>query len=343
VLAFLLVVLPTAWSQELPTKASTPGEAFKAFEEAASKAGAGEEVPVPDPEMSEHEAFCQNVKGWCPTVTNGVIAGLQWCLGKPGAKTKPKCFWSHLRRAYAIYMEWRAWLESVSGGFPALYMAGTIRTESEGQVDNKSNSWTIECGLAGVDYFHARDLDINACDPQANTWAAGYSRNQQLINARKREPNLALAPIKDQWLIAGAMGAIGSNKVDKIIDMSGALKLKDDGTLVYKSPAERIFKWLMFADKKFNLYSWQGMAFLGPNPGKGGFRVTRPWAQDAILGPQYVDGVPWGEPVLPDKPADILPFPGKDKHCQCWRWPELKAKRPDNTPQPHWPNITVPE
>jgi hypothetical protein len=341
-IGFLLVVAALGVLIVWAMAAQGQDTAYQEWEKAASQAGAGEVVPPPpDPMLTAHESFCEHVKGWCPTVTNGVMGGKGWCQGK--GKVQPKCYWSHLKRAHALYLVWREWIESDNGGFPGLFIAGTMRTESEGAVFGLSDSWTMECGLMGIDYFTARDRDINACDPRANIWASGYGRNAQLINARKRLPGLDLAPLEDQWLIAGAMGAIGSNKIDAIIAKAGALRVRDDGTLFYAHPYDRILKWLTYADKHFNLYSMEGMWMLGPNPGKGAFRIARPWAQRAILGPLYADGIPWGEPILPPRPDGLDTFPGKDRHCKCAKlWPEYKDDRPTNAPDESWPTVSEP-
>jgi len=304
-------------------------QTYEQWEKTAQEAGAGEPVGVPPEEgISSHDAWCENVKGWCPTVTNGVIAGKQWCLGKPGAKTKPNCYYSHRNRSYSIYLAWKDYIDANAGGAVPLFMAGTIRTESEGVWDAKTASFTEECGLASVDLVSAKARDVNACDPEANIWAMGFERNTRMLQLRAKYPQASLAPLADQWKIAGACGAIGSNKVYNVIDKSGAFSLKSDGTLRHASPYKRIGQWLTWADKNFDLYSFAGSAMLSHNPGKGAFRILRPEAQEAILGPLYKDGVPYGEPVLPDRPAGILSFPGKDQHCKCWKWPELATKKP---------------
>ncbi len=305
-------------------------QAWQPYEDAASKAGAGQQVPVPDDVLTPHQSWCESIPGWCPTVETGVWAGINWCQATNPKAAPPQCWHSHRNRSYQIYLEWKDWLDRFAGGFPGLFVAGTIRTESEGVVDAQTPSKTLECGIASVDRSMAQTYDVNACDPEANLWVAGVARNRRLLNLRERWPQLARAPLEQQWKLAGAAGAIGTNRVNALIEASGALRLREDGTLFYARPHERVLKWLAWADRagKIPFYSFVGSALLGFNPGRGAFRVARPEAQEAILGPLYASGVPWGEPVAVPRPEGLDPFPGYEKHCECWRWPELVEKRP---------------
>jgi hypothetical protein len=314
-------------------------KAWDEWEKAAKQAGAGEEVPVPDDTMTPHDTWCKGVPGWCPTVKNGVIAGQRWCLGKPGAKKKPLCYYTHRYKSYDIYLEWKDWLDEFDSGKHGLFKAGTIRTESyvgdlaDNPMFSYTPSKTKECGLASIDLAHARSYNVNACDARANIWLAQYLSALRLINLRKKYPQLVQAPIIDQWRLAGATGAIGSNKVHNLIDASGALRTRDDGTLVYDHPYERVLKWMMWKDSqdKYFFYNFLAGIYLGRNPGRGAFRVARGSAQDELFEPMFVHGLEWayGEPTLPPRPTDILPFPGDSQHCQCWRWKdELEHKRP---------------
>ena len=322
-------ILALSGTERLALAEPISEKAWDIYQKAADQAGAGQKVPEDDGVLTPHDSWCENVPGWCPTVEVGVWAGLNWCQPKPKAEP-PACWHSHRSRSYHIYLEWKEWLDRFSGGFPALFVAGTIRTESEGVVDSQTASKTLECGLASVDQQMARAYDVNACDPEANVWVAGVARNVRLQGLRERWPDLAQAPLEQQWKLAGAAGAIGTNRVSSLIEASGALRLREDGTLFYARPHERVLKWLAWADRaaKYPFYSFLGTSLLGPNPGKGAFRVARPEAQEAILGPMYVSGVPWGEPVAVPRPAFLDPFPGYEKHCQCWRWPDLVEKRP---------------
>jgi len=316
----LLVALKAMGAEGVPGE---PTEAeWQEYESAAAKAPAGEVVPLPGEDS--HAKRCTTIKGWCPTVTNGVIAGKEWCIGK-------KCGQSHVNRTLAIFEEFGGWIVAHAGGASPYAIAGTIRTESEGKVFAKTKSWTEECGLTSVDLFHAKELDVNACDPEAAIWAAGMNRNRQLLNLRAKYPQLALAPLDEQWKLAGAAGAVGSNKIISLIKLSNVLEMKIDGTLRWPEPHGRLLKWLISMDKskQWDLYSWEWRPYLGPNPGKTAFRIARPAAAHILLGPLHPSGtMEFGEPIIPDRPEGILPFPGTDKHCQCWRWPELEGKRP---------------
>jgi hypothetical protein len=330
-----------AWSataQEEPTAAE-----WEAWEKKAQQAGAGEEVPVPDDSMTPHQVWCSTIKGYCPTVVNGVIAGQQWCVGKAGGKVKPKCYTSHRNRSYKIMLDWWDWLSAYMGGKHPIYTAGTIRTESEGVWDAMTNSSTKECGLASIDLAKAESYDINACDAKANIWAAGQMTNQRLIKLREKYPQLVQAPLSDQWKLAGACGAIGSNKVHNLIDASGALRTRDDGSLYYQQPHERVLKWLMWKDKQDPafFYSYEGTIYLGRNPGKGAFRVARSVAGEALLA-DIVGGADnlYSEPALVPRPEDLYPFPGKALHCKCYQWPELADRHP--VPVASAPGVTDP-
>lgn len=310
-------------------RAEEPDE-WKKWEKEAGQAGAGEPVPPPDDAMTPHETWCQGVKGWCPSVANGVYAGQHWCLPNCPKCKPPKCYHSHRNRSYDIYLKWKGWIDLFTGGKPGLHLAQTIRTESEGEVFTKTKSKTQECGIASIDRAKAKHYDINACDPKANLWAAGYMRNVRLIKLRKNYPQLVRAPLADQWKLAGGCGSVGSHRIRRLIERSGALRTQDDGSLYYARPHERILKWLVWADKsgKGDFYSLSGSFLLGRNPGRTAFRIARAAAFESMFEDLYMHGIPYGEPALPQRPDDILPFPGDSKHCQCWRWPELKDKQP---------------
>lgn len=334
---------PDAVSEQ-QVQGGTQDSEWEAWEKKAAATGAGEQAPpMPDEEMTDHEAWCKNIPGWCPTVTNGVAAGKTWCLGKPNAKKKPTCYYSHRNRSYDIMLEWWDWLKMFMGGKHPIYKAGTIRTESEGVWDAMTASSTKECGLASVDLAKAEKYNINACDPKANLWAAGQMTNARLLALRSKYPQLVMAPLSDQWKLAGACGAIGSNKVWNLIDSSGALRVKDDGTLFYAHPHERVLKWLQWADNnpKFDFYSYGVINFLGRNPGRGAFRVARSVAQETLF-EDIVGGLDnlYGEPVLVARPPDLYEFPGKAKHCKCHLWPELADHKP--VPVKSVPGITDP-
>lgn len=327
----VLLLAARAWGSDQWTK-EEEDKAWQEYEEASQKAGAGEVVPLPDDTLTPHDVWCEKVEGWCPTVTNGVLGGMRWCLGKPGAKAKPKCYTSHRKRTYQILLDWWGYLKDYIGGQHPLYKAGTVRTESEGMWDASTNSSTWECGLASIDRAKAKAFNVNACDAKANLWVAGQLTNLRLIRLREKYQQLVQAPLSDQWKLAGACGAIGTNKVHNLIDASGALRTKDDGTLYYAHPHDRILKWLMWADKtgKVNFYSYEGVALLGHNPGRGAFRVARSVAAEELYG-DMVGGVDnlYGEPELAPRPDDLYPYPGDAKHCKCSQWPELADRHPD--------------
>lgn len=347
-LALLVLMVGCIVAVNLPTCTADadPGDdedkKWEEWEKKASQAGAGVPVPPPDDTLTPHQQWCGNVKGWCPTVKNGVIAGTRWCLGKPGSKKKPKCYYTHRNKSYDIYLEWKDWLDEFSSGKHGLFKSGTIRTES--YVGDKSDipmfsytpSKTKECGLASIDVYKARQWDINACDARANIWLAQKLSALRLIKLRKKYPQLEQAPIVDQWRLAGATGGIGSGKVHNLIDASGALRTKDDGSLFYKSPYDRVLKWMMWKDSQDPefFYNFMAAIFLGRNPGRGAFRVARGQAQDALFEDLFVGGLEsaYGEPIEPERPDDIMEHPGDAQHCQCWRW---KDELLDKRPEPH--------
>jgi hypothetical protein len=354
-LAMLVVIIACIIVSNLPTcqaEASDEEEKeWQEWEKKASQAGAGVEVPPPDDVLTPHEQWCTNVKGWCPTVKNGVLAGRRWCLGKPGAKKRPKCYYTHRYKSYDIYLEWKDWLDEFDSGRHGLFKSGTIRTESyvgehsDNPMFSYTPSNTKECGLASIDRNKARKWDINACDARANIWLARYLSALRLIKLREAYPQLVKAPIIDQWRLAGATGGIGLNRVHNLIDTSGALRTKDDGTLYYKSPYQRVLKWMIWKDQQdcSFFYNFMAIIYLGRNPGRGAFRVSRGEAQDALFEDMLVHGLEWAyrEPVLPERPDDILEYPGDAKHCQCYRWKdELIGKRP--VPHVYDPNLLDP-
>lgn len=345
-LALLVLIIGCMIAANLPDCSAVASEKpdedkkWQEWEKKAGQAEAGVPVPSPDDVQTPHEQWCEKVEGWCPTVKNGVVAGKRWCLGQPGAKQKPKCYYTHRYKSYDIYLEWKDWLDEFSSGRHGLFKAGTIRTESYvGEMsDNPMFSYTPsktkECGLASIDLPKARQWDINACDARANIWLAQYLSALRLIKLREKYPQLVQAPIVDQWRLSGATGGIGSNRVHNLIDSSGALRQKDDGSLFYESPYDRLLKWMMWKDSQdpYFFYNFMSIIYLGRNPGRGAFRVARGSAQDVLFGDMFVHGIEsaYGEPTLPPRPEDIMSHPGDKHHCQCWRWKdELMTKRPE--------------
>jgi len=302
------------------------------FPDCPGDAHGEDEVPT------HHEQWCENIDGWCPTVTNGIHAGKKWCNSP-----KKKCYTSHRNRSYDIYMALKDWFNLYPSGKHGLFKSGTIRTESELTWDSKTSSSTEECGIASVDRSKAKKWNINACDPEANLWAAQSMDASRLIRMREKYPELELAPLSDQWKIAGAGGAIGSNKVYNLIKGSGALRLKKgEDILVYKHPHDRIMKWLVWKDKSDPsfFYNFMAIPLLGKNQGKGAFRLARSEGQENLFEDLFVHGLEsaYGEPTMPARPLGAYPFPDNAKHhCQCWRWPELA----DVMPTPHTVGVDV--
>jgi len=351
VVAILALVATKAIGAEDPpasTDKSVEEEQWDQYDKATKGSGAGEDIPSPD-DLVLPEPWTEGCTGYCPSIVNGVIAGSKWCLNP-----KSKCHTSHRNRSWDIWTEDGVWIEESCGGQPGILIAGTVRTESEGKTFNQTTSSTGECGKASIDLAHAQALNVNACDPHANLYAAGHFRNKRLIKLRERFPDLTMAPLEDQWKLAGAAGAIGTNKVVKLIEWSGALRVKPDGTLKYSHPYERVKRWMKWAhgrwvkaqkvyqedpwalaadpalEKFLHLYSpgSQWSSVFGKRGGKVAFRFARVGAQIDLLRDLYLGGMPWGEPVIPTRPAGLLGFPGKGKHCACGLWPELEDAKP---------------
>lgn len=89
------------------------------------------------------------------SLTAAAHAGQTWCLNPEG-----QCYHSHRNRSYDIYLTWKDWIDEDAGGFPGLMLAGSIRTESEGNPFGKTKSHTRECGLASIDIRTSEALDI---------------------------------------------------------------------------------------------------------------------------------------------------------------------------------------
>lgn len=343
------------------------GAAWKVYEEEAKKAGAGESVPTPDEKAFGRPWLkrCYASDGWCPSILEGTIAGEKWCASD-------KCSTRHRTQSYDIFMDWGPWIDDC-GGQPGLWPAQTCRTEShvgesaKNPVFAKTKSGTKECGLASVDRDHAEGLDINACDPRANLWATCWYRNNRLIKLRELVPEITRYPLEQQWLIAGAGGAVGLGKVIALLKMSGALTKNKDGEPKHAKPhrhlvqymkglhhrwkraravkmdvakigrtaalakhglTEKQWKWL---EPHADLYTSHGQwaSMFGWRPGRTAFRITRPAAALRIIRELYPEGrVPWSEPALPPRPAGILPYPGKKLHCACGNWKHLQDDKP---------------
>jgi hypothetical protein len=341
-------------------------DAWEEYEEMSKEAGAGEAVPMPGDEDwgKPWKKLCPANDGWCPNIAEGVNSGVKWCKS-------PKCMNNHRKQSYEIWVTWNAWIEEYCGGLygagqPGMWPAQTMRTESFGNVFSMTKSGTEECGLASVDEAHAEKLNVNACDPQANIWATCYMRNNRLISWRKKMPEVEKAPLQDQWLIAGAGGAVGSGKVMLLLQRSGALKEDKDGNLKHAHPYEHMLRFLQTIHTKYtkgkklaklekkmgisgalgqlgysakqgkylktfiDLYAKTGhwSSVFGYRPGRTAFRIARPGRVAEIIEPLYYGDIPWGEPRLPPRPAGLMDFPGKKKHCACGNWPALEHKKP---------------
>lgn len=350
-----------------------------------SLAARGQEL---DPETCQEEGTCwipaggepQPIKGvslskpwkkcpddWCPSIEEGVNSGVGWC-------SSDKCLKNHITGAYDIWGIWHPPIEEMCGGQPGMWPAQTMRTESFGNIFSMTKSGTKECGLASVDRVHAKQLDINACDPIANIWATCWYRNKRLLNLREKLPDIERAPLQDQWLLAGAGGAVGSGKVIALIQKSGALKTDADGNLKKKSPYAHLIKYMKglhnrwekanevyalkkqiglgaalkkmglsekqwkYVDAHGDLYAKHGdwASIFGYRPGRTAFRIARPGRVAEIMVHVYPQGIPWGEPVLPERPEGLYPYPGDKKHCACGNWMELKGKKPLTAEYEYW-------
>jgi hypothetical protein len=344
----------------------TDPKAWEEYEDAAKQAGAGETVAMPGDAGwgKPWKQMCASNDDWCPNIADGVNSGLQWC-------TSPKCMNNHRNGSYAIYVEWSAWIEvdcgAVDGfGQPGFWPAQTMRTESFGDVFGMTKSGTKECGLASVDREHAAQLNINACDPRANIYATCWYRNNRLIALREKMPEVIVAPLEDQWLIAGAGGSVGLGKVILLLQRSNALATDVNGDLKHDHPYEYMIRYLQTLHAKWNnaqkvnkltksmgingalgqlgytekqwgylkkfldLYKKQGewSSIFGFRPGRTAFRIARPGRVAEIVAPLYYGTIPWGEPKLPERPKGITEYPGDKLHCACGNWPELKTKKP---------------
>jgi hypothetical protein len=345
-------------------------EAWEEYEELAKSAGAGEEIPMPGDEAwgKPWKKMCAANDDWCPSIAEGVSAGQKWCTSK-------KCVTNHVGQSYKIWHEWYGWIEWMCGGQPGMVAAQTMRTEAyvggkkgakKNPVFSMTKSGTKECGLASVDRDHAKKLNVNACDPLANVYATCWYRNNRVIVLRDKYPDVEKAPIEDQWLLAGAGGAVGMGKVIELLKRSGSLKTDAAGKLKHASPYDHLIKFIRGTHARWqkaqkvnklkktmgldgaltkmglsqkqwkylksyvNLYKKHGdwATIFGYRPGRTAFRITRPGRVSEMLGPVYGGNVPWGEPVLPDRPKNILEYPGDKLHCACGNWPELANKRP---------------
>lgn len=367
IIAGAILIWITVASAEEPENDGSPEE-WEEFEVDQAMAEAGEEVSMPGEKDfgKPWKKKCPSNDGWCPSISEGVSAALVWCDSE-------KCRKNHLGDALEIYGTWGPWIDEDCGGQPGILPSQTIRTESHvGSGEKKgvfamTKSGTKECGLASVDRDHAKGLDINACQPRANIFGTCWYRNNRLLALREKLPDVSLAPLEDQWIFAGAGGAVGLGKVITLIQKSGALATKKDGTLVNSSPAKRLVTYLQtihgkwgrarkvqarsksigldaalkeegLTTKQWNylkgfldLYSSTGpwSSIFGFRPGRTAFRIVRVYRVVQMLKTMYPDGViPWGEPVLPKRPEDLLSYPGDKLHCACGNWPELEDDRP---------------
>lgn len=321
--------------------------------------------------------MCAGNDSWCPSIAEGAAAGLSWC------EEGTNCYDVHRTGAYSIYQEWGPWLERYCGGQPGIWPAQTSRTEAyvgkgEHGVFAMTKSGTKECGLLSVDRVHAEGVDLNACDPLANVVASCWYRNKRLLNLREKRPAVELAPLEDQWLLAGAGGAVGLGQVVTVLDHSGCLKTDADGELRREHPYDCMTKWLLalhpkwkkatlvsefasvhgitpaleehgLTDKQWAYLSkftqvYSGKGPLGSvfswRPGRSVFRMLRGKAVAKLISTMYPDGrIPWGEPALPEIPGDLPKYPGDKKHCACGNWPWLKDKRPTPAEVQAWKTV----
>lgn len=298
----------------------------KAAEKGTTEAGGSTWIPDP------WKYGCKEGQ-YCPTIANGIKAGKSWCLDP-----KKPCYKSHRNLTFKIYQEFGVWFEKYKGGRLAIHMASTARTESEGDPSSKTKSSIKEVGLLSIKATSAKNLNINACHPEANIWAAGYIANQHLIQIAEKYPQIKKAPRLEWMMLAGAMGAVGSTRVYNLIDASGALKTDESGELVYKSPHDRILKWAGWKANQLGaeVYSFLYKPIFGPIAGLTMFRLARAVAVYDILAEFYPDGFPWSEPKLIPRPEYLPEFPGYDLHGRCKQWPEWRELRPSADEVAEW-------
>jgi hypothetical protein len=323
-LAFAALVKIASAIDDENDKSNWTDEQWQEYNEAAEK-GDTEAGGATVIKSEAHKSHCKKGQ-YCPTIENGIIAGKKWCL-KVG---KTKCSVSHRNKTYKLYQEWGPWLDRYNGGRLALHMANTMRTESEGDPSSKTVSKIREVGLMSIKAQTAKRLDIDACHPEANIWAAGYVANEQRLKFAKKYPQIKKAPRLDWEKLAGACGSVGSNRVYQIINSSGALREKDDGTLFYSSPYDRVLKWMHWKAKKEGaaIYSFEFAHIFGPIPGLTAFRISRSDAGYKILSEFYPDGFPWETHELIERPSHFPTYPGDKLHGRCEKHPEWRDLRP---------------
>jgi hypothetical protein len=323
----------------------------------------GEPEPIMGSLGEPWKKMCAKPGEWCPSIAEGVSSGESWC-------SSDKCLKNNITKSYSIYQKWGPVIDEMCGaavgnGQPGIWVSQTVRTEAcagnEGgkcDVFNMTKSGTKECGLASVTVSMAEELNINACDPYANLYATCYYRADRVIKMRDKLPDLEKAPLEDQWLIAGAGGAVGCGKVITLIQKSGALSTNKDGDLKHSSPYTRMITYIkgihprwVKAQKVYKLRKTMGLAgalkhfgytekewkyidtfgdvysksgdwskVFGYRPGRTAFRIARPGRVAEIMLHLYPDGIPWGEPARPKRPEGLAEFPGKKKHCACGNW-----------------------
>jgi hypothetical protein len=310
---------------------------------------------------------CASGDDWCPSIAAGVDSGVNWC-------SSDKCIKNHITGAYEIWDTWHPPIEEMCGGQPGMWPAQTMRTESFGDVFSMTTSGTKECGLASVDRVHAEKLNVNACDPMANIYATCWFRNKRLLVLREKLPDVTKAPLQDQWLLAGAGGAVGSGKVIALIQKSGALKTDKDGKLKHADPYDYLIRYMKglhyrwekaqkvyalkkkiglpaalgkvgltekqwkYVDGHGDLYAKHGdwSSVFGFRPGRTAFRIARPGRVAEIMKYVYPEGIPWGQPELPVRPEGLYEYPGDKLHCACGNWEELKGKKPVVAEYEYW-------
>lgn len=310
------------------------------------------------------KALCKTEKK-CGSLKEGVEDGQTW-----GSSIG----YYHRKHSHRIYAKYKPWFVLWSGGAHGIWLAQTCRTESEGETDNVTKSKYVEAGLCSVNKKWAKQLDINSCDPKANVWATGWMRNDRLIRIRYDYPHIGNAGIEQQWFIAGAGGGTGTGKVMKILKKCGNQK----STKPHEAFGKCLIQWHRRFVKATTTQHWikklgldSGLSKMGIthkkweqlekytelydpdgefrkhfytsqgyNPWLVAFRGQRHEGVKKQMTPLFEDGeLPWGDPVIPNRPNDLYPYPGDKLHGKCWNWPELKERVPT---QEEWDSMIVP-
>jgi len=250
------------------------------------------------------------------TISDGIKVGAKWGLN-PKVKQYDRIK-KRLDERYSLYQEH---FEAYKGGHLSRYKAIISMTENLKADPCKctKDRKLKECGIMGISWSIAEECDVDVRDSEASIWCFGRSINKRVLNLRKKYPATKQMLLHEQYMLTELFRGIGPS-AEKLMYASGAMNIDKNGTLKHKNSFKRILVYTKSLDHKPDKleYIMKGRRF---SKFKLGFRTKFAETVFKVLmrfyGVSQVEALPFGEPVLIDRPTHFQHYPGKALHGKC--------------------------